>query len=373
MIQDALEHLKALVAFDTRNPPREITTEGIFSYIREHLTDDFEVETVDLGDGCIYLHAHRGTPKLLINVHLDTVPVADGWETDPHKLTIKENRAYGLGAADIKGAAALLLQVIHETQGDIGLLFSSDEEAGQSTCIRQFTQRKSDLPYEKVMVCEPSECKATIAHRGIATSRGYFSGTAGHASEARALKDSAVHQAALWATQALSWAEQRQKPSVQELKGLPFNIGKFTGGQKANMIADTCEVHFGFRPLPGQDADALLEELWACAADPNRARFEKGFMAPPCPAPVIGDPAATQQRYDNNKALAEALDIPVGPAVSFWTEASLFSEVDYPVLVFGPGAIAQAHTANEWVSLAHLEDAYHTFKRVIQNTPLKED
>lgn len=365
LIQPAMDHLKALVAFDTRNPPRHINTDGIFAYCRQHLPTSFTVETIDLGDGCIYLHAVRGNPTLLFNVHLDTVPVADGWNTDPHTLTVIDNKAYGLGAADIKGAAALLLQLASQTQDDMALLFSSDEEAGQSTCIRQFTTRKSELPYERIVVCEPSECKATIAHRGIATSRGYFTGVAGHASESRALVDNAVHQASLWAQKALGWAEEQQKEHLKELKGLPFNIGKFVGGQKANMIADTCEVHFGFRPLPGQDPHELLEQIWACSDDSGRVRWEKGFIAPPLPAPVPGNAQATQQRYDNNAALAKALDIPVGPAVSFWTEASLFSQVDYPVLVFGPGAIAQAHTANEWVSLQDLETAYHTFSRIV--------
>ena len=120
-ISNAIEHLKALVAFDTRNPPRDIGTDGIFAYCRKHLPQDFKVETIDLGEGCVYLHAVRGNPKLLINVHLDTVPIAEGWDTDPHTLTLKDERAYGLGAADIKGAAALLLQAVNETQGDIGL------------------------------------------------------------------------------------------------------------------------------------------------------------------------------------------------------------------------------------------------------------
>ena len=70
-IQPAIEHLKALVAFDTRNPPRDIDTDGIFAYCRGHLPEDFQVETIDLGEGCVYLHAVRGNPQLLINVHTD--------------------------------------------------------------------------------------------------------------------------------------------------------------------------------------------------------------------------------------------------------------------------------------------------------------
>ena len=78
-IANAIAHLKALVAFDTRNPPRDIGTDGIFAYCSRTPSQDFKIETIDLGEGCVYLHAVRGNLMLLINVHLDTVPAAEGW------------------------------------------------------------------------------------------------------------------------------------------------------------------------------------------------------------------------------------------------------------------------------------------------------
>jgi acetylornithine deacetylase len=64
--------------------------------------------------------------------------------------------------------------------------------------------------------------------------------------------------------------------------------------------------------------------------------------------------------------LANDCDLPIGPAVNFWTEASLFSQAGLTALVYGPGDIAQAHTANEWVSLAQLSTVEEQYVKILQ-------
>ncbi|HXS03545.1 MAG TPA: acetylornithine deacetylase, partial [Rhodanobacter sp.] len=73
LLDATLEHLKVLVGFDTRNPPRAIGTDGIFDYLRAQLPG-FDVKVTDYGAGAVTLHAVRGKPKYLFNVHMDTVP-----------------------------------------------------------------------------------------------------------------------------------------------------------------------------------------------------------------------------------------------------------------------------------------------------------
>jgi len=97
LLAQTLTHLGALVACDTRNPPREIDTGGIFDYIRQHLPD-FECTLSDHGAGAVSLLAVRGKPTTLFNVHLDTVPAAPGWSQDPHQLQIHDDRAVGSSA-----------------------------------------------------------------------------------------------------------------------------------------------------------------------------------------------------------------------------------------------------------------------------------
>ena len=116
LMPDVLAHLRALVSFDTRNPPRLFDEAGIFAYVRAQLPD-FDIEVRDLGAGAVYLYAKRGAPAVLFNVHLDTVPDSPAWSQDPFVLTVGEDRAVGLGACDIKGAAAALIAASRAVKG----------------------------------------------------------------------------------------------------------------------------------------------------------------------------------------------------------------------------------------------------------------
>jgi acetylornithine deacetylase len=346
-IDNMLKHLEALVAFDTQNPPRKINAEsGIFNYLQQHL-QGFDFSFFDAGDGCLSLLAKRGNPKLLFNFHIDTVPVANGWSSDPLKLIVDDTKATGLGACDIKGASACMLSAAAQTTADVALLFSSDEEHGSSVAIKYFLETMPD--FTDVIVAEPTQAKAVLAHRGIQTAKVNFKGISGHGSDKRAFNDNAIHKSGQWITAALSWVEQ-QSYSFDTLTGLPFNIGKIEGGIKANMIAASCELAFGFRPLPGQDAKQMLNDLQQLSND-NETLITGGFSGPTLPS-------ANQdfnQAINNATALAEKYSLPLGQAVNFWTEASLFSKAGMTALVYGPGNIAQAHTANEWVELEQLQ------------------
>jgi len=356
MLEATLRHLKALVAFDTRNPPRAMDTGGIFAHLRGRLaTHGFSVEVDDHGAGAVSLYAVRGRPRFLFNVHLDTVPDSPHWTCNPFELQVTADRAIGLGACDIKGAAAALLAAAEVTQGDAAFLFTSDEEANDARCVAAFLAR--GIPYEAVLVAEPTRGEAVLAHRGISSVLVRFAGRAGHASGAQAAADSAVHQAIRWGQRALDHVEGYAHQRFGGLTGLRFNIGRIEGGIKGNVIAPACEVRFGFRPLPSNDIDALLREF-AALADPPAAEFTETFRGPPLPA---GDIAGAEARRLAARDVADTLGLPAGNAVDFWTEASLFSQAGYTALVYGPGDIAQAHTADEWVALDQL---HHYAERI---------
>ncbi len=361
MLNDILQHLAALVSFDTRNPPRRIGVGGIFDYLRAQLPG-FRVEVVDHGDGAVSLLAVRGRPQLLFNVHLDTVPSSPGWSADPLALRVAGDRAIGLGACDIKGAAACLLAAAQATRGDAAFLFGSDEEANDARCIEAFLKKPHG--FASVVVAEPTGGEAVLAHRGISSVLLRFKGQAGHASGAAAMEANALHQAMRWGARALDFVEGESHRRFGGLTGLRFNIGKVEGGIKANVIAPSAEVRFGFRPLPSHDIDELHARFGACAAPGTLERYEETFRGPPLPA---GDVAEAEDRRLAARDLADALGLPIGGAVDFWTEASLFSAAGLTALVCGPGDIAQAHTADEWVSLAQLEAYAGAARRIIAN------
>jgi acetylornithine deacetylase len=363
MLQSILQHLEALVSHDTRNPPRAIGTGGIFDYIRAQLPG-FNVEVTDHGAGAVSLFAVRGNPKRLFNVHLDTVPASPAWSADPLKLRVTEDRAVGLGACDIKGAAAGLIAAAQATQGEAAFLFTSDEEANDARCIAAFLSSNAlarDRGFAEAIVAEPTQGQAVLAHRGISAVRMAFKGQAGHASAENALSLSAVHHAMRWGTNALDFAQSQHHLRFGGLTGLRFNIGRVEGGIKANMIAPSAEVRFGFRPLPSQDMDALHAQFRGLANAAALAEYEETFRGPSLPS---GEVARAEERRLAARDLADELHLPVGNAVDFWTEASLFSAAGLTALVYGPGDIAQAHTADEWVALEQLHRYAETARRI---------
>jgi acetylornithine deacetylase len=396
LLDATVAHLRALVAFDTRNPPRSIGTGGIFEYLRAQLPG-FEVQVTDQGAGAVSLFATRGEPRLLFNVHLDTVPDSPQWSASPFELRVTDDRAIGLGACDIKGAAAALLAVANASQGDMALLFSTDEEGSDPCCVRTFLnanpspfgRRWREAPdegseaeagfrdaepspqplsrrergFQAVIVAEPTRCKAVLAHRGIQSVRARFTGRAGHASREQQPTDSALHQAVRWSAAALDYAESQSGESFGGLRGMRFNLGRIEGGIKANVIAPEAELRFGMRPLPSVSMDGLLERL-RTLVEPAPKTFDEAFRGPPLPA----DAATAESRMQDARALAEDLGIPVGEAVDFWTEAALFSQAGYTTFVYGPGDIAQAHSADEWVALEDLESAARMYLRIMEQS-----
>lgn len=360
MLDQVLKHLEALVSFDTRNPPREIGTGGIFDYLRSQL-DGFNVEVTDHGAGAVSLLAVRGAPTRLFNVHLDTVPSSDAWSSNPLKLRVTSDRAIGLGACDIKGAAAGLLAAAAHTRGDAAFLFTTDEEANDARCITSFLGRNHG--FREAIVAEPTRCEAVLAHRGISSVLVKFRGHAGHASGVDAMHASALHNVMRWGNGALEFVESQAHQRFGGLTGLRFNLGRVEGGIKANMIAPSAEVRFGFRPLPSMPIEALHEHFRSLRGSAAIESYQETFHGPSLPS---GDVSGAEERRLQARDLADALQLPIGNAVDFWTEASLFSAAGLVAFVYGPGDIAQAHTADEWVALDQLQSYTDSVSRILQ-------
>lgn len=114
-----------------------------------------------------------GGKRLVLNGHLDTVPAADGWKSDPFEPTIKGRRLYGLGALDMKASLATFVYLARafrdagvQLKGDLILTFVVDEETGACSELGTKYLLENGLTADAAIVAEPGTHKVAIGHRG---------------------------------------------------------------------------------------------------------------------------------------------------------------------------------------------------------------
>jgi acetylornithine deacetylase len=353
MLGRVLTHLDRLVACDTQNPPRAITADhpAVTYCVGVLKAAGCSIALTDLGDGCVSLLATRGQARTIVNCHLDTVPADPSWTRDPFKLAVDADHAVGLGACDVKGAASCMMAAVEDSDGAVALLLTTDEEAGQSRCVREFLAQ--DLPYDRAVVAEPTGVRAVTKHRGLATYDLAFKGVAAHSSVIGADQRNAVHLATLWCADAIGLTRSAPYDDIR------LNIGMIQGGTKANVAASSARVVFGMRPPPGMHPNDPAKVLAGLSPDPDSCVWKTRFAAP-----GLDENAGTD-------ALLADYRLARGDPVDFWTEAALFGEAGLTTVVLGPGNIKQAHAADEFVPLDDLRRAAEAYKRVFSD-PLDE-
>jgi acetylornithine deacetylase len=351
-----------LIAFPTQQagPQRgagdeRALCEYLAPLLRSAGADEVVVEIATRSDGApgAYVFARWGTPRRLINVHIDTVPANAGWSRDPWTPYIADGRLFGLGSADTKGAVAATLVAIEATRPrDFGVLFSGDEEAG-SGVLRAFLAGPHTESIREVIVCEPTARTAGIAHRGVLGQRARLTGPGGHSSKADHLPKP-LARLARFAT-ALDDAGVRRLPDGPPgMRGTCLNIAALHGGVAFNVIPGRGELEWSLRPYPGFDRADWDREINALAAatDPQIA-IEMTIDHPPFSCDALTDHVRGFVRS-------------VG-TLDFWTEAALWAKLGKDAIVIGPGDIAQAHAADEFVALDDLEWAVGVFRSLVRH------
>jgi succinyl-diaminopimelate desuccinylase len=294
----------------------------------------------DLGDGCLL--AGPGDAPLLLAGHLDTVPAQGNL---PGR--IDGGRVHGLGASDMKGALAVMIELAlaHAPYGC--LFFGREELPAQNSALAPLLVREP-LSAELVVMMEPTACELHAGCLGNIGATWTFRGRSGHSARPWTA-DNAIERAAAGVL-----ALATQPPQPHSFDGLEFvevaSVTRIAGGIAGNVIPDRVECHVNFRYAPGRapaDAEARLAEL--CAGH--------GHLRVDSNAP--SGPVAIGPRVD---ALVAAGDLVRAPKQA-WTPVAEFAQGGLPAVNFGPGDPAQAHRREESVEIAALVRAYEVLER----------
>lgn len=346
----AAQHLARLVSFKTQQAGADGIA-GEEQPICDHLAHEFAKRGAQttLGTGTCtdgrtgaYVLASWGTPKRVINIHIDTVPANAGWSRDPWEAHVENDRLYGLGSADTKGAIAaalVALDTLGVTPQDIGILCSGDEEAG-SGVMTAFLDGPHKAGIEQVIVCEPTARAAGIAHRGVLAQKATLTGPGGHSSKADFLPKPLANLARL-ATHLDDAGIRRLYEGPAGMTGTCLNLAALAGGVAFNVIPGRAELEWSIRPYPGFDVASWNAEVTRLAQ-------------------AIHKDIVIETTVDHAPFACDALAELVRPHVhrvgnlDFWTEAALWSAAGIDAIVVGPGDIGQAHAADEFVSFDDL-------------------
>lgn len=313
--------------------------------------------------------------SLMFEVHLDTVGVAH-MTRPPFEGCVEGGRVYGRGACDMKGATAALLHVLDAdrvrrvTEAGVRLMVvgAPDEECGTKGAT---TLAGLGIRADHAVVLEPTRCRVVTAHKGANWYDIALRGRSGHGSQPES-GVSTLEALARLLPEILRAHKALRDMYVHPLLGrATLNIGHIEGGRTYNIIPDHALIQIDRRVLPEEKPEFfeqavrhILDEL-----------IREGRLLHGACTRVQQNPAfATDPQATLPSALLDAIEFvtnerPACEGTSWMSDAAPFSRVCGQTVVFGPGDIAQAHTADEYIEIEQLERGAAIFARFLDQYP----
>jgi acetylornithine deacetylase len=302
--------------------------------------------------------------RILLAPHLDTI---DGAEELFTPVT-RSGRLYGRGACDTKASVTAMFsamcELAHGNRRPAGteIIFAglADEEHAQAGS-RAFAASgfKADL----AIIGEPTKLSVVTAHKGSVWVRVTTRGKSAHGSTPHFGKN-AIHAIAP-IVEALDGQYSAQLAGQRHplLGSATSNIGVIAGGTQANVVPDACTIEIDRRTLPGETDETVKREVEGIL----KARKLKADISLSKLAPCL--PLETDPKLPLVQQFMRSVGQSKPRGADFYCDAAVLSAAGIPSVVFGPGDIAQAHTADEWVELEQLERARRMLVEFLHSLP----
>jgi len=324
-----------------------------------------ELAYLDNGERKVSLVARKGPGRggLGLFSHSDTVP-GDPRDWSPFTPTIADGRLIGRGACDMKGPLAATLIAAAEIpprdlRAPLTIVISADEEIGYGGAKQVAAESKllaGNWPTYGI-ICEPTDLTPVYAHKGGLRVRVTAHGVAAHTSTGKGTSANfliAPFMAEMAQLNTLFMTEPRFQNTEFDPATNGFNMVVDDGNCASNVTAGKTVCTVGFRPMPNDNRDEALALILASAAKYN---LETDWH--------LHEPFYTDRHAPIVQAALTATGHAQAITVPFGTEAAIFKDFSQ-LVILGPGNIAQAHTAGEWIDLAQLHAAVDVYRSLIR-------
>ena len=301
---------------------------------------------------------------ILLAPHLDTVP-ADDAQFIPRR---KNGRLHGRGACDTKGSVAAMFTALCELASarlrprETEIVFAGliDEEFDQAGSR---ALPASGFSADLAIVGEPTRLQVVTAHKGILWFQLATRGRAAHGATPHLGKNAVHEMARIVDVLETDYAARLRRHKHPLLGTGTVNVGTIAGGRQPNIVPDRCTISIDRRTLPGETEAGVRREIAALLKSKKlSAHISSAKRAPALPLETNGKLPLVQ-------ALLRSAGQKKPAGVDYFCDASVLSAAGIPGVVFGPGDIAQAHTADEWISLAELERGKGLLLKFLKSLP----
>ena len=301
---------------------------------------------------------------ILLAPHLDTVGAA-GTQFIPQR---KNGRLHGRGACDTKGSVAAMLAALCELANaksrplETEIVFAGliDEEHAQAgSRALAASGFKADL----AIVGEPTKLQVVTAHKGSLWLELATRGHAAHGATPHLGKNAVHEMTRIVDALETDYAAQLKQRKHKLLGAGTVNVGTISGGTQPNIVPDGCVISIDRRTLPGETEAGVRREITALLqAKKLSAKISSAKLAPALPL-------ETDFKLPLVQTFLRAAKQKKSLGADYFCDAAVLSAGGIPSVVFGPGDIAQAHTADEWISLAELERGKNLLMRFLNSLP----
>lgn len=370
-INKVIDDTQNLIRIDSQNPG--IQEEACGEWVKQRLigmglrVEEFVVE----GKRKNILTSIQGSseaPRLVILAHLDTVPIGSGWSVPPLEGKIIDRKIFGRGACDMKGGVAVSLCLLEallknnvKPLGDILFVATVDEEAPDMAGAQAFVKSGMLRESDQVIALEPTGTRLRIAQMGLRWLDVRVTGRMAHAGRAHLGIDSA---------HVMSRIVDRLKSHVEALPhndpilGRPrFTCGVFNAGVATNVVPPSAEAQFDIRIVPPMKIEDVIPMVEKIANEvikefPGATFSVTGLGAARPPVQASEDSIIVSGlRYAYREITGNEVPVGGNDGHEAYTDASMVAALTKSTscTVFGPGSTDQAHTADEFVSIADLE------------------
>jgi acetylornithine deacetylase len=310
----------------------------------------------------------RNAPALMLNGHLDVVGV-EGMIHNPFSAQLRGDRIYGRGSADMKGGvAAMCAAAAKGAQADSSrqiLVTAVVDEEWESLGMRALLA--DGIRADAAIITEPTRLAICPAHRGFVWMDIVVTGRAAHGSRYDIGVDAITHAGLLLAELEKLERTRESGPRHQLLGRGSLHASKIQGGVGMSTYPELCNLAIERRTLPGESGEKALGEI-ADACDRVRsehpqfaARVTLNTAQLPSDVPV-DSPIVKRLRGALER---EGVRVKI-EGLSAWTDAAPLNEAGIPTICFGPGDIALAHAAEEFVPIEEIDVATRVLTRVVR-------